>query len=225
MTSKTTSNSPTPGETTGADVAPVTPEIPAVVNASEPVVAPVPAATKPHTAPAATPPPTPAVSVPEALFTQADWIASWRNACNASAPSLPASMICRPKCKTSPASCKRRKPRPRRPATGPRKRSGSAKIVTAAAALGFADPADAVRLLDATSSPRPSRSELKGLATQEALPGPAPSPAGRPGQSGPLHGAGPPHRSRTPGASYLGRTPGAFWAGGGYTLSPKGLEE
>lgn len=224
MTSKTTSNSPTPGETTGADVAPVTPEIPAVVNASEPVVAPVPAATRPHTAPAATPPPTPAVSVPEALFTQADLdrILAERlqrerakfagfDDLQAQVQDLAGKLQAQEAAATQASN---------RAAQAERER----QIVTAAAALGFADPADAVRLLDATVKPEAIESELKGLATKK------PYLVRR--QAQPVAPANP-ARSTEPArpteaerlASYLGRTPGAFWAGGGYTLSPKGLEE
>lgn len=98
------------------------------------------------------------------------------------------------------------------------------KIIAAAANLHFNDPADAVRLLAADTKPEDVEKNLKQLAETKPYlvrrQAQSVTPANPAKSTEPTR---PTEQERL--AHYLGRTPGAFWNGGGVTVSPKGLEE
>lgn len=231
MPTKLTSNSPTPGDQTGADVTQTTGPEPDATPAPEapqttpaPRSAPAPAQSKPHTAMTTPGPQTPAVPTTEALFTQADVDRILAERLNRERNKYAGFEDLQTQVQTLAEKLATQEQAAQVAQSQAAQAERSAKIIAAAAAMGFNDPADAVRLLAADSKPEDVEKDLKALVAGKAYlvrrQAQPVSPANPAKSTEPTR---PSEAERL--AQYLGRSPGAFWAGGGVTVSPKGLED
>ena len=231
MPTKITSTSPTPGDQTGADVTQTTgpepeatpaPEAPQTAPAARSAPAPAPA--KPHTAAVTPAPQTPAVPATEALFTQADVDRILSERINRERNKYAGFEDLQTQVQTLADKLAAQEQAALTAQNQAAQADRTAKIVAAAATLGFTDPNDAVRLLAADVKPEDIEKELKQLATAKAYlvrrQAQPVSPANPARSTEPTR---PSEAERL--AQYLGRSPGSFWSGGGVTVSPKGLEE